>query len=150
MPCCALEHAHSPVAGAASKCITCFSGGGTQVKTWTPTGELLATSGHHHSSIHSLMLWPGTDSTAEQYVGSAGGPVAVPGPQRRALWCGCADGTISVWSSESAVETGRIDQSTPRLLGAEAPRKAAAPRGVARWHQACAPGNGEGQALSAR
>lgn len=35
-----------------------------QVKTWTPTGELLSASGHHHSAIQALAIVPLPPTTA--------------------------------------------------------------------------------------
>lgn len=78
--------------------------GGTdfRVKTWTPNGDNMALSGHHHGSVDALVC------CAEQ-----------PGnPENRStrVFSGSADGTVFTWVENPSANLGKIDMGTNKPI----------------------------------
>jgi hypothetical protein len=108
-----------------------------QVKTWTPSGQLIACSNHNHAAISCMLATaadgapsssapanaaaaaaPGSGSGARSLSSSRRGSIRVAGAAAGGkLWCGAADGCISVWTD--AAGSGRVDQAPWRVLPAQ-------------------------------
>jgi hypothetical protein len=111
----------------------------SQVKSWTPSGDLLSASGHHHTAIQCAAVVPLQQqaagappsrraSTADRRASSAGSRVPSAGSSSGdgrdgsstvpcKVWVGAADGSLSVCTDVSG--SGTLDPASWRILRVE-------------------------------
>jgi hypothetical protein len=109
----------------------------SQVKSWTPSGDLLSASGHHHTAIQCVAVMPLQQqaagappsrrvSTADRRASSAGSRVPSAGSNSSRdgssslpckVWVCAADGSLSVCTDVSG--SGVLDPASWRILRVE-------------------------------
>jgi hypothetical protein len=110
------------------------AGADFQVKTWTPAGELLSASGHHHSAVQALAIMPLAPSHPAQQQHTPPSSARRPSAAHRRrstathttssaagsgagackVWAGGSDGSLSVCTD--AAGRGCLDPADWRLL----------------------------------